>query len=173
MLVFSLSLNRMRHLSWRRISFDRRQKFSRQALTQFFIAAARKIVAQVFLGQPLVEVAAQQAFDRVRHFAGQAAIPDRTRDRLMQSNGATYAKVIGILLAAIHLDFLPLDADVSDPVLAAAVGTSRDVQFQVLFETRQALFQFFDQPAGETLGLGNRDLAELRAAARHHATPEG
>src|SRR4029077_6780072 len=96
-----LTLNRMRHLSWRWISFDRGQKFSRQALTQFFIAAARKIVPQVFLGRPFVEVSAQQAFDRVRHFAGHAAIPDRTRDRLMQANGAAHTKVIGVLLAAI------------------------------------------------------------------------
>ena len=76
------------------------------------------------------------------------------------------------LLSAIHLDLLAFDTDVGNPVLAATIGASGDVQFQVLLEARQPFLEFLHQPAGKTLGLGNRDFAKFRTAAGHHAAPE-
>ena len=75
-------------------------------------------------------------------------------------------------MAVVNFDLLALDADVGDPVLAATVGASGDVKFQMLIETGQAFFQFFDQPAREALCLRDGELAEFCAAARHRAAPE-
>ena len=43
----------------------------------------------------------------------------------------------------------------------------------MLVERRDALFQFFHQPAGERFGLSNRQLAKLGAGASNGAAPEG
>ena len=91
----------------------------------------------------------------------------------MQPQGSTYAEVVSVDEAVLNFDLFAFNADVGNPVLAAAVRASCDVQLQVLIETGQALFEFFDQPAGKTLGLGDRQLAEFRSAARDGAAEEG
>src|SRR5207253_4461335 len=91
----------------------------------------------------------------------------------MQPQGSTHAEVIRVDEVVLHLDLLALDTDVGNPVLAAAVRAPGNVKLQVLIETGQALFQFFDQPAGKTLSLGDRELAEFGAAAGDGATEEG
>ena len=50
-------------------------------------------------------------------------------------------------------------------MLPATIGATGDVQLQVLVEAGQALFQFFNEPAGESLRLGDGELAEFAAAA--------
>ena len=75
-------------------------------------------------------------------------------------------------MRSVDFHFLALDADVGDPVLTATVGASGYVQLQVLIETGQTLFQFFDQPAREALGFGDGELAEFRAAAGDCAARE-
>ncbi len=90
----------------------------------------------------------------------------------MQAERSAHAEVVGIDQAVVDFDLLALNADVGDPVLAATVGASGDVQLQVLIESGQTFLQFFHQPARETLGFGDGQFAEFRAAARHGAAPE-
>src|SRR5271166_6942773 len=90
----------------------------------------------------------------------------------MQAERAADAEVIRVDEMAVDFHFLAVNADVGNPVLSATVRASSHVQLQVLIETGQALFEFFHQPAGETLCLRDRELAEFRAAARDRAAPE-
>src|ERR1700746_753831 len=90
----------------------------------------------------------------------------------MQAERAAHAKVVRVYQEVVDFDLLAFYADVSDPVLAATVGASRYVQFQVLIETGQPLFQFFHQPAREALGLSNSEFAEFRTAAGYGSTGE-
>ena len=90
----------------------------------------------------------------------------------MQTERSANAKVISIDETSIDFHLLAIDANVGNPVLSAAVRTPGNVQFQVLIEARQALLQFFHQPAREALCLRDRQLAEFRAAASDRAAPE-
>ncbi len=91
----------------------------------------------------------------------------------MLADGAADAEVVGVDEIGALLDFLALEADVGDPVLAAGVGAARDVQFERLIEFGDALFEFFDEPAGEGFGLGDGQFAEFGAGAGDGAAPEG
>ncbi len=46
------------------------------------------------------------------------------------------------------------------------------MQFDLLIETGQASFHFFDKPAGEAFGFGNGEFAEFGAGAGNGAAPE-
>ena len=83
----------------------------------------------------------------------------------MQAERAAHAKVVSVDQTAVNFLLFAIDANVGNPVLSATVGASGDVQFQVLIEARQTIFQFFDQPTSKALRLGDRELAEFRSAA--------
>ena len=129
--------------------------------------------AQILFGLALGEVVAQQALDGFRHQRRGAAIADRARDGSVLADRSAEAEVEGVGELALVLDLLAFDADVGDPVLAAAIGAAGDVQAELLVELRQALFEFVDEPAGEALGLSDGQLAELGAGAGDGAAPEG
>ena len=46
------------------------------------------------------------------------------------------------------------------------------MQFELLIESGDPDFEFFDQPAGKALGLGNGQLAKFRTGAGDRAAPE-
>src|SRR6185295_18794219 len=94
------------------------------------------------------------------------------RHRLMAADAAADAEVVRVDDRAVDLDLLALDAEVGDPVLAAAVRAARDVDPELLIEARQTLLERLHELAREALRLGERELAELRAGARDGATPE-
>ena len=71
------------------------------------------------------------------------------RDGLMLANSPSDAKVVGVDELTVVLDLLALQSEVGDPMLAATVGTTGDVQLDVLLEARQPLVEFFSQPAAE------------------------
>ncbi len=58
-------------------------------------------------------------------------------------------------------------------MLGAGVRAAGDVDPHVTVEAAQARLQILDELAGEALGLGQRELAELAAGAGHGAAPEG
>src|SRR5215469_17809889 len=122
------------------ISRDGGHAFSCQKLAQLGFAVPRKETAQILGWLSLSEIAAQKTLEGVGNFTGQAAISDRTRNGLMQAEGATHAEVVRVREGPIDFDFLAFDADISNPVLSATVGTSGDMQLQVLVEARQAFF---------------------------------
>jgi hypothetical protein len=67
----------------------------------------------------------------------------------MLANRSSDAEVVGVDELPVLLDLLALQPEVSDPVLAATIGASGDVQLEVLLEARQPLVEFFAQPTGE------------------------
>jgi hypothetical protein len=70
------------------------------------------------------------------------------------------------------LDLFAFNADVRNPMLAAAVGATSHVELQLLIESRQPFFKFINQPARKTLGLRDGQLAELSPCAGDSAAPE-
>ncbi len=55
----------------------------------------------------------------------------------MLADRSAEAEVVGVGQLALVLDLLAFDADVGDPVLAAAVGAAGDVEPELLIELRQ------------------------------------
>src|ERR1700680_121794 len=120
------------------IAGDRRHDFSRQKLAQLRVAVPNKEPAQVFARFALCQVLSQQALERIRNFRRGAAISDWPRRGLMETERSTHAEVVGVHHAVLNFDFFTLNPDVSDPMLAATVGASGNVQLQMLIETGQA-----------------------------------
>ena len=107
-----------------------------------------------------------------RERAAGAAIADRASDCSVLADRAAKAEVEGIRKLAVVLYFFAFDADVGDPMLAATVGATGDVELELLIEGGEALIEFVDEPAGESLGFRDGQLAELRAGAGDCAAPE-
>ena len=59
----------------------------------------------------------------------------------MLAHCSAEAEVVRIGQLAFVLDLLAFDADVGNPVLAAAVGAAGHMQLELLIELRQPLFQ--------------------------------
>src|SRR6267143_6528782 len=133
---------------------------------------AREKAAKNFVGLALLAEFAQQPFDGVRHFGRRATKPDGPRNRRELADAAPNAEVIRVDHPAIDLQLLAFDADVRDPVLAAAIRASGDVQLELLLETRQALIELFGEPARETFRFCERQFAKFRARARNRAARE-
>ena len=91
----------------------------------------------------------------------------------MKAERAAHAEVVGVHHPVLNFDFLALNTDVRDPVLPATVGASGDVQFEMLIEAGQTLFQFVHQPTGKALRFCDGEFAELRSTACDRPAPEG
>src|SRR5438477_4289228 len=162
----------MRHAPRRLIAHYGRHKLARKKRAQLHVIVPRKELTYIFIRATLVEIMPKQSLNRVRYFARQATISNRTCNRLVETDCAADAEVVSILHAVAYFNLLAFDTDVGDPVLPAAVRTPSDMQLQVLLKTGQAFFKFFHQPARKRLGLSDGKLAEFRPAARHGAAPE-
>src|ERR1017187_6335854 len=156
----------------RQIANDGVDSLPRQKLPQLGVGVPGKELTQVLASLTRGQILPQQSFDGVRNLGRRAAISHGPRCRLMQTERSAQAKVIGIDHATVDFNLFAVDADVGNPVLSATVGATGDVQFQMLIEAGQAVFQLFHQPAGEALCFRDRELAEFRAAAGDRATPE-
>ena len=71
------------------------------------------------------------------------------------------------------LDFFALEADIGNPVLAAGIRAAGNIYFERLIEFGDALFEFFDEPAGEGFCFSDGEFAEFGAGAGDGAAPEG
>src|SRR5438309_3979693 len=156
----------------RQIPGYRFHRFARQKFPQLRVRMPRKELTQVLVGLAHGEILPEQSLDRIRNLSRRAAISHGPRGCLMQTERSAKAEVIGINKATVDFNLLAINANIGNPVLSATVRASGNVQFQVLIEAWQTLFQFFHQPAREALRLRDRQLAELRAAARDGAAPE-
>src|SRR5438045_4002265 len=154
------------------IARDGSNKFAGQHLAELRVRVASKEAPEVLAGFSLGKVMSEQTLYRVWNFRGQAAISGGPGRGLMHAERAAHAEVVGVEQAVVHFDLLALDPEVGDPVLAATIGASRDVQLEVLVESGKALIQLLDQPARESLGFGYSELAELGTAARDGAARE-
>src|SRR5262245_48167924 len=90
----------------------------------------------------------------------------------MAADRAADAEVVGVDDRAVDLHLLALEAEVGDPVLPAAVRAAGDVDAEMLLEPGQPLLERLDEAAGESLRLGERQLAELGARAGDCPAPE-
>src|SRR5207237_7450850 len=88
------------------------------------------------------------------------------------ADGPHNTEIRGIDDRAVDLDRRVLDPEVGDRVLAAAVRATRDVDPELLLESRQALLEGLHERPREAFRLGERELAELGARARDGAPPE-
>ena len=155
----------MRHGTRRNIPCHGFRNLPRQEHADLVIRMSRKKLPQVFTGIANFFEISQQALDCVWHFRRGAAIPYRTGNRGKFAHRATDAEVIRVHHLAAHFDFLAFQADVRDPMLAAAIRASGNVQLQLLVESRNAVLEFFHQPARKALRLGQRQFAEFGARA--------
>src|SRR5713101_3645818 len=178
--LVTVSSRRLRYRSSdayrRQIAGYRVHRLARQKLPQLRVRVPGKELTQVLVGPVGLthgEILPEQSLDRFRNLSRKAAISNGPRGRLMQAERSAQAEVIGIDETPVDFHLLAINANVGNPVLSATVRASGNVQLQVLIKARQTLFQFFHQPAGEALGLGDRQLAEFRAAARDSASTEG
>src|ERR1700731_2539260 len=117
---------------------------------------ATEKLTQIFVSFALGIESFEQPFNRVGHGVGGAAVAYWASDSSELAHAAANTEVVRVDHFAVLFDFLAFNADVSDPVLAATVGASGDVQFELLFESGQAVFEFFGEPAREAFGFGKR-----------------
>ena len=96
---------------------------------------------------PSAQIIPQQPLDRLGHQRRRAAIAHRPRNAGMFAHRSAQAEVERVGQLAFVLDLLAFEANVGDPVLAAAVRAACDVQLQLLIELRQPLFELIHQPA--------------------------
>src|SRR5437868_3232035 len=139
----------MRHALRRQVAFHRRKLRSREELAQLKIAVPREPGAQILGAFARRQIAAQQSFECLRHFSRRRAIAYRSSSTGPGSDGTSDTKVIGIDQFAALFDLLAFKPDVCDPMLPTTVGTSGNVQLELLIEFGNTRLQLLDQPARE------------------------
>ena len=103
---------------------------------QFFVGVAANQARRFSSRWRVGQVVAQQALDGLGNQRRGAAIADRARDGGVLADRAAEAEVVGVGELALVLDLFAFEADVGDPVLAAAVGAAGDVELELLIELR-------------------------------------
>src|SRR3989304_5119409 len=165
------------HAMWRsagrRIPTPRRGRLTGEKLTKPGLALPGAELTEVLPVGALVEIAPQEALDGLRHLVRRDAIPYRPSNSLVPAHRPTQGEVVGIDHLPLDLDLLPLDPDVRDPVLAAAIGAPAHVNLEMLFEARHPGLQLLHQPAREALRLRQGELAEFGPRARNRSPPKG
>src|SRR6476661_8734848 len=106
----------------------------------------------------LIEIAAQQTLNGIRHFTGRAPVTHRTAKPRVLADGASKTEIVSILNAAGNLELLAFQTDICNAMLATAVWAARYIEFQLLIKLRDTLFQLFNQPAGKSFGFRDRQL---------------
>src|SRR5437763_10404485 len=167
------AIDPVRRAPGRLVARDRLDELAGEEPAQVVIGVARGEMPEGLARQTVGQEGAQQPLDCREDVRRGQAEPDRAGDRLVEADGAADAEVVGVHERAVHLDLLPLDAEVGDPVLAAAVGAAGDVDPEVLLEAGQSRLERLDQAPRKALRLRERQLAELRARAGDRAATEG
>src|SRR5262245_55270746 len=130
------AVDAVRRAGCRDIARDRLDELAGQESTQLVVGVTGGELAEVLARPPLGEKATQQALHCRSHLGGRQAKSDRTGDRLMAADGAADAEVVGVDDRSVDFDLLALDAEIGDPMLAAAVRAARDVDPELLIEAR-------------------------------------
>jgi len=145
---------------------------ARQDGAKNVVGVAGEEMLQSLAGVPIGFERVEKSRDGVGNFIGAAPKANGTRDGSDVANTAANAEIVGFDQFAIDLDFLALDADVGDPVLAATIGAAGDVQFELMLEIGMSMFESFGEPAGEALGFGESEFAKFRAGAGYGTANE-
>src|SRR5271169_4959148 len=104
---------------------------------EFVVGVAAERGAEVLFGLTVGEIFAQQAFDGFGDQRRGAARADGARYGGVLADGSAEAEVVGVNELAFVLDLLAFNADVGDPVLAAAVGAAGYVELELLVKAGQ------------------------------------
>jgi hypothetical protein len=140
--------------------------------TKNVVGVAGEEMLERFAGAAVGLEGVEKAGDGVGNFIGPAPEANGTRDGSDVTDTAADAEIVGVDQLAIDLDFLALDADVGDPVLAATIGAAGDVKFELMLEIGIAVFESFGEPASEALGFGESEFAKFGAGAGYGAADE-
>ena len=70
------------------------------------------------------------------------------------------------------LDLLAFNANISNPMLAAAIRTASNIELELLIEAGDPLFELVNDPSRETLCLGDGQFAEFSACASDGSAPK-
>ena len=127
---------------------------------------------QCFLAGSLDLVGGKQSCNRLGDFLGTTSKAYGSCNGGDLPHGAAYAKVICVDELSVDPNLLAFDTDIGDPVLAATVRATCDVQSQVLSEIGKAILEFFRQPAREAFCFRQCELAELRSGAGNRSAQE-
>jgi hypothetical protein len=107
-----------------------------------FVGMAGEELTEIFSCVAIFIELTEQPLNRIRHAGGGAAIADGARDGGEFSDASADAEIVGVNHFAIDFDFLAFEADVGDPVLAAAVGATGDVDAELLLEAGDAIIEY-------------------------------
>ena len=111
----------MRHGTRRNVPRHGLRDLPRQEHADLVIGMSRKKLPQIFAGIAVFLKISQLALDGIRHFRRGAAVAHGASDRGILAHRATHAEVVSVHHLAAHFDFLTFQADVRNPMLAAAV----------------------------------------------------
>src|ERR1700691_2403994 len=123
-----------RNATGRKIALHGSEVFTGQRCAQFSVGMAREISAQILSRFAFGQVFAQQPLDGIGNQRCGRAEADGPRGGGVFADGAANEKVVRVRQLAVVFDLLAFEADVGDPMLAAAVRASSHVQAQLLIE---------------------------------------
>src|ERR1700722_877107 len=118
------------------------------------------------------QVGAEECLEGAGDAGCRQAYVDPVREIGRAAQASAYEEIEAIHLLAVVLDLHTLQPDVGDPMLAACVRATGDVDTQVLAEVRQPALEVRDEIQTERLGLDQRELAELRPGAGYDPSLE-
>src|ERR1700756_476727 len=133
---------------------------------------ARKPRPEIFTMSAILKIAAKQPLNRCRNLSRRSAIARGSTHTRVFADGSAHGEVERVDHLALMLHLFAFEADVGDPVLAAAVRAAGYVELDLLIESGQALFHLFDQPFCEPFRFADCQLAELGSRAGYGAAPE-
>jgi hypothetical protein len=169
---WSSVLHRVRDLRFGEVADSDEGRAARQDGAENIVGVAGEEMLKRFTMAAIGLKCVKKARDGIGNFIGAAPEANGTRDGSDVANTAANAEIVGVDQFAIDLDFLALDADVGDPVLAATIGAAGDVQFELMLEIGIAIFESFGEPASEALGFGESEFAKFGAGAGYGTANE-
>jgi hypothetical protein len=110
-------------------------------VAELAVGVAVAELAKVLPGVAARQVPGEEPLDRARHLRRRHTVADRAGGGLVLPDRPAHAEVVGVDQLAVQLELFPLDPDVGDPVLAAAVRAAGHVKLHVLVEPREPALQ--------------------------------
>src|SRR5580704_5770826 len=127
---------------------------------------------QVFICFSALVETGEQPLDSIGNIRGGAAIANRPGDRCSLAEASADTEVVGVYHPAIYFDFFPFNADVGDPVLAATIRATSDVEPQLFLKIGKPLFEFLREPSRKDFCFRQCKLAKFRSRAGHRSACE-
>src|SRR5580693_3086868 len=114
----------------------------------------------------------EQPLDGIGNIRGRAAIANRPGQRSNLAEASADTEVVGVYHPPIYLDFFSFNTDVGDPMLAATIRTTSDVEPQLFLKTGKPLFEFLREPSRKAFCFRQCELAKFGSRAGHRSACE-